>query len=97
MAGPTWGYRKGEGKVFELNPGETLPEGWTEIPHLGDHPNVPKHVAEALIALEAAEAKRAQAKEDLDKAVEEENIVTLPEVTDPGPPKPERQWKKMKL
>lgn len=29
---PSWGYRPGEGKIFELDPGEKLPAGWVDHP-----------------------------------------------------------------
>lgn len=29
---PTWGYKPGEGRIFELKPGEKLPEGWLDTP-----------------------------------------------------------------
>jgi hypothetical protein len=29
---PTWGYRSGEAKLFELKPGEALPDGWSDAP-----------------------------------------------------------------
>lgn len=29
---PTWGYKDGEGKIFQLSPGESLPAGWADSP-----------------------------------------------------------------
>ncbi len=29
---PTWGYKPGESKLFDLNPGEKLPDGWSDSP-----------------------------------------------------------------
>ena len=36
---PTFGYRKGEAKIFDLKPGEKLPKGWAERPCPGEHPH----------------------------------------------------------
>ena len=38
----TYGYRKGEAKIFDLKPGEELPSGWSDTPPVGEHPNVPR-------------------------------------------------------
>jgi len=32
----TWGYRRGEAKVFDLGEGETLPAGWSDHPPKAD-------------------------------------------------------------
>jgi len=29
---PTWGYRRGEAKIFDLGEGERLPQGWYDDP-----------------------------------------------------------------
>ncbi len=29
---PTFGYRRGEAKIFNLRKGETLPKGWQDRP-----------------------------------------------------------------
>ena len=29
---PTWGYKGGESKLFNLKPGEDLPSGWADSP-----------------------------------------------------------------
>jgi len=29
---PTWGYRRGEAKIFDLGEGERLPAGWYDDP-----------------------------------------------------------------
>ena len=29
---PTWGYRDGEARLFELEPGAPLPSGWADSP-----------------------------------------------------------------
>lgn len=29
---PTWGYKGGEAKIFDLEPGEKLPAGWADSP-----------------------------------------------------------------
>lgn len=29
---PTWGYKGGEARVFNLKPGEKLPDGWSDTP-----------------------------------------------------------------
>jgi len=42
---PTWGYRRGEAKIFDLGEGEKLPPGWSDAPPPGTHPNVPKGAA----------------------------------------------------
>jgi hypothetical protein len=37
---PTWGYKPdGTAKIFDLEEGETLPEGWSDRPELWHHPN----------------------------------------------------------
>jgi len=35
----TFGYRRGEAKVFDLKDGERLPDGWSDRPPKGDHPH----------------------------------------------------------
>jgi hypothetical protein len=51
-----WGYRRGEAKIFDLREGETLPEGWSDSPPPGEHPNVPKGANPAPAASPAAKA-----------------------------------------
>lgn len=29
---PTYGYRNGEARIFQLKPGEMLPKGWRDTP-----------------------------------------------------------------
>jgi hypothetical protein len=36
---PTWGYRSGKARVFELAPGEALPKGWADTMPRGEHPH----------------------------------------------------------
>ncbi|MTW19401.1 hypothetical protein GJ689_24735 [Rhodoplanes serenus] len=36
---PTWGYRPGEARLFDLAPGEALPAGWADAPARGHHPH----------------------------------------------------------
>jgi hypothetical protein len=37
---PTWGYRSdGSAKIFDLEEGEILPDGWSDRPELWHHPN----------------------------------------------------------
>lgn len=37
------GYdRAGNAKIFDLRPGQKLPEGWVDAPPPGTHPNDPK-------------------------------------------------------
>lgn len=38
---PTFGYRKGVAKIFNLEPGDKFPAGWSDKPEPGDHPNAP--------------------------------------------------------
>jgi hypothetical protein len=62
---PTWGYRGDEARIFELAPGESLPEGWVDSP------------AKAEPAAGAAEAapekpKRARRKDKADDDTREE-------------------------
>lgn len=46
---PTWGYKPdGEGRIFDLAPGEVLPEGWHASPDCIENPNFA--TAEALSA-----------------------------------------------
>lgn len=35
---PTFGYRAGEAKLFQLAPGEALPEGWFDTPQPDNDP-----------------------------------------------------------
>lgn len=37
---PTFGYRPGEARLFELEPGEALPEGWFDTPQLDPEPPI---------------------------------------------------------
>lgn len=39
LATPTWGYRRGEAKIFDLKHGESLPDGWSRRPERGFHPH----------------------------------------------------------
>lgn len=61
---PTWGYKGGDSKLFELEPGEKLPAGWSDSP-----------VAVAELPPEqprkSAKAKKAEA----DEAVSDESAV----------------------
>lgn len=36
---PTWGYRPGKARIFELAPGEKLPPGWSDTMPKGEHPH----------------------------------------------------------
>jgi hypothetical protein len=36
---PTFGYRKGEARIFNLKPGEALPDGWSPTMPRGEHPH----------------------------------------------------------
>jgi len=37
-----WGYRKDEAQIFDLEEGEKLPDGWSDMCPPEFHPNVPK-------------------------------------------------------
>lgn len=37
---PSWGYHPAHGgRLFALAPGEALPDGWSDVPHVGQHPH----------------------------------------------------------
>lgn len=63
---PTWGYRKGEAKIFDLAPGDRLPVGWSSAPPPGEHPNVPPHAALEPVA-EPPKAEPAPTLEELEE------------------------------
>jgi len=49
---PTWGYKSdGTAKIFDLEEGENLPDGWSDRPELWHHPNTahlyPKPIEQA--------------------------------------------------
>ena len=39
-ATPRWGYHPAHGgRLFALAPGAALPDGWSDVPHVGQHPH----------------------------------------------------------
>lgn len=61
---PTWGYhRDGRSQLFNLKPGERLPEGWADAPAPGMHPQEARNREEAQ-AHRAAEGKPGASAQD---------------------------------
>lgn len=44
---PTWGYRGDESQIFNLKPGEALPDGWADSPVAASPAPKPKRAKKA--------------------------------------------------
>ena len=57
---PTWGYRGDEAKIFDLKPGESLPDGWADspAPHAAPDADLPPPVDVCVIDQSAEPIKK---------------------------------------
>lgn len=52
---PTWGYKAGEARIFDLEAGESLPSGWVDSPaKVGAEKSAPAEVPDEPIEAEPA-------------------------------------------